>query len=211
MRFGEIPPPPTYPEYEELLAQARRNASGPVDARTFPAKQEIMRQRGDDWCLAVLGKYAYHLGMISAVEAELIVLADARDLNPPLPPWVLEGREETARREKALEEQRAERRRRDKEAWDAAREQSPVELEVRANTKTRSRYDVGRDSLRHAVPAVEVVSGRRRRHLAGRALCETVTRAKPLVLGEPTTDPATCKSCLEHAPKIRAVEVPASA
>lgn len=209
MRIGEVLPPPTYPEYEQLLAQAKRNASGPVDANTFPKKQRIMWERGDDWCLAVLGKPCHGLGRISCVDAELLVLADAANINPPLPQWVVDARAETARRKKVREDQRAALRQRDQAAWDAAREQCPVELEVRLNPTSRVR-DGEWHNLGHAVPLVDALS-RRRLHPKGRALCESLTRARPLRLGEPTSAaPATCVRCLAYVSQIRPAEPPAA-
>lgn len=210
MRFGEVPPPPTYPEYGQLLAEAERIARRPVDPCSITRKEDLIRRRGSDWCLAVLGQPCNGLGYISSVEAELLVLADARNIDPPLPQWVIEAREETARRQAADNERREKLRKRDEEAWKAAREACPVQLVVRANTKSRFRYGVGRESLRHAVPVVDAVSGRRRQHHAGRALCETVSRVKPLELGDPVDDPATCVSCLAYATRIRPAEPPAA-
>lgn len=205
MRLNETPPAPTYPEYQELLAEAVGAARGFLDPRSIYVKQALIARRSDNWCLAVLGRPCYGLGHISSVEAELLVLADAAGIDPPLPQWVIEGRAETARREAAEQERRAKLRQRDEEAWKAAREQCTVEVEVRQNTTARVRGRGGRENLGHAVPLVDAMSGRSRQHRAGRALCETSNRARPLALGEPVDAPATCVRCLAYAVAVRPV------
>ena len=79
-----------------------------------------------------------------------------------------------------------------------------VPVTVQPNVHGR-RYGTGMGDgpLRHAVPAIDAVSGRSRRHPAGRALCETPHRARPLTLGPPAGAPATCVSCLKYTAIIR--------
>lgn len=206
MRPDEIPPP-SYPEYPDLLVQAERNARGPVDPCSIPRKEDLIRRRGSDWCLAVLGKPCHGLAFISSVAAELLVLADAADIDPPLPQWVVDARAETARRKQARDDERAGRRKRDRDAWDEARKGCLVPLEVRLNPTARVRNGEWHN-LGHAVPLVDARSPRRL-HPKGRALCESLRRAKPLRLGDPATEPVTCVRCLAYVPQIRRADVPA--
>ncbi|MER5608320.1 hypothetical protein AB0F93_03690 [Micromonospora tulbaghiae] len=210
MKFGFVPPPPTYPEYADLLAQARRIAARPVDPSSLPRKQELIRERGYDWCFAVLGHSCPGLRYISCVDAELLVLADAAGIDPPLPQWLLDERAETERRNEEAAAWQEKLRQRDEEAWKTALAGCPIQVEVRENTNSRFRSGRGREALRHVVPTVDAVSGRRRRHPAGRALCETASRAKPLRLGDPTSDPATCVNCVKATPLIRAAATAAA-
>ncbi|MFE3169209.1 hypothetical protein [Streptomyces sp. NPDC059224] len=97
----------------------------------------------------------------------------------------------------------AERHRAEAAAWVAAVRTCLVKVAVRENRYGRVRGGA-RERLRHVVPLGEVFSGRRRRHLADRALCETPGRAKPLALDEDPIDaPATCQRCLAYVSQIR--------
>lgn len=204
MRFDFVPPPPTYPEYEELRARAAVIARRPVDPRGISAKHGLAARY--DWCLAVLGRPCHGLGYISSVDAELLVLADEAGINPPLPSWVLEERA-------AAERARAERDARAKAVddamrarWDEARARCQVEVEVRRNGHARAHHG-GRHQLGHVVPKVDARSGKSRRHSAGRALCESERRARPLDLSGGEGGPATCVRCLDYTPKIRPAAV----
>lgn len=200
MRLGWTPPPPTYPEYAGLL-DAARAASPFVDPARLWEPERIADRRGWDWATAVLGRPFNGLRSISHTEARLIELADAAGVDPPLPEWLLAERAETTEQRRKIEQLRAEARQRDLDAWTAARDACPVPLEVRENTHARVRGNL-RENLRHAVPTADAVSGTRRQHPAGRALCVTAAR-RSLHLGEPTDQPATCVRCLDWTSKIR--------
>jgi hypothetical protein len=79
-----------------------------------------------------------------------------------------------------------------------------VSLEVHTGSRPRVR-GVLAELLRHAVPTSDVVSGVRRLrvHRAGRALCESERRRRPLELDGVSDGPATCVRCLGWAPKVR--------
>jgi hypothetical protein len=200
MRLGWTPPAPTYPEYAELRAAAEQ-ASPFVDPARVWEPQHIADRRGWDWATAVLGRPFAGLRSISHTEARLLELADAADVAPALPDWLLAERAETAARAAELDRRRAEARQRDQEAWAAARDACPVPLEVRENTHARVRGYLS-EPVRHAIPLAGAVSGTRRQHPAGRALCVTDKR-RPLSLSEPVDQPATCVRCLEWAGRIR--------
>lgn len=198
------PPAPTYPEYAGLLDEARRTVPSFVDpANLYPAAGVVQR-RGHDWATAVLGYPFDGFRGVSAVQHQLLQLADEADVDPPLPAWIVEGRAEGERRRALRDQERRDQAARNAARWAEARAASPVDLEVRESSRARvdgSSYQ----HLGHAVPAVAVYSGTRkvRVHSAGRALCETPTRTKPLKLGCATTDPATCVSCLKWATQVR--------
>lgn len=83
-----------------------------------------------------------------------------------------------------------------------------MEFDVHEGSRARVRGDLY-EYLGHAVPRADVYSGTRkvRTHPAGRALCETPGRARPLDIGDtasPDGTPATCVNCLKWAPKVRA-------
>lgn len=200
-------PAPTYPEYEQLLAdaEAASRADGNfVDPVKLRREQSLPRRY--DWRLAVLG----HDRRPNVVEMHLLLIAHDRDLDPPLPQWVVDARAEAADRRTQLDAARKAADDADQAAWEQARAGCPVEVEVHRNSHARP-HRGHPHHLGHVVPKVNVVSGderRPRRHLAGRALCETAQRAKPLQLHSDEGGPATCKSCLNYVAKIRAEETP---
>lgn len=200
MRLGWTPPPPAYPEYAELLAAAQQGSPFVDPARVWEP-QHIADRRGWDWATAVLGRPFAGLRAISHTEARLLELADAADITPALPDWLLAERAEADRQRAVIERLRAEARQRDLDAWTAARDACPVPLEVRENTHARVRGYL-RENLRHALPTVAAVSGTRRQHPTGRPLCVTATR-RPMTLSGPTDQPATCVRCLDWAGQIR--------
>ena len=204
------PPPPTYPEYEALLADARRACPSFVDpANLYPARQ-VIKDRGGDWVTAVLGRL-YDFGRLTMVDHYLLIEADRANIDPPLPGWIVEGRAEDARiaAERAAARERIAAR--EAAAWLAAQQamaQAGVDVdqvEVHDGSRPRTRH--GRSEyLRHAVPTVDLYSGARRvrTHGAGRALCESPSRAKPLGLSGRADGPVTCERCLDWAAQVRA-------
>lgn len=204
MRLDWTPPTPIYPQYADLRAAAEQAARGFVDPATVYRPDEIARRRGYDWVTAVIGRPYHGVRSVSVVEARLIDLADAAGVDPALPQWLVDERAETAQRQRLRDDGRAAARRRDEQAWAIARQGCPVAVEVRPNLTAQVRNSV-REHLGHVVPLADAMSGRSRRHAAGRALCETANR-RPMRLGEPTSDPATCMRCLQWAPKVRGAE-----
>jgi hypothetical protein len=197
-------PAPTYPEYAQLLTDAKeaeRRDGRHVDPRKLYRLRNLGRSW--EWKTCVLG-YAGD-GLASILEMHLLLLADKRGLNPPLPQWLVEKRAADAKAdaERAaalkLEEDR------DQAAWDLARADCEVEVKVLRNGTARP-YNGRWRNLGHVVPAVDAESGmgrRRRRHPAGRAVCESERRARPLDLSGGEGGPATCVSCLKYTPQLR--------
>ncbi len=201
-------PEPTYPEYADLRADADRLAGRFVDPVDVHSRiPNLVRRRGHEWALAVLGREYLGPGSLYGSDMKLLQLADERDLNPPLPDWVVEGRRRASEHEAGREARRREALQRDVDAWNAVVAAVAVDLVVYTNTTARVR--LGRsEHLAHAVPTTDVYSGTRtvRTHRAGRALCETATRPKPLALShraEPAGTPVTCVRCMAWAPKVR--------
>jgi hypothetical protein len=195
------PPPPTYPEYSGLL-QAARASSRFVDPARVHVPEAIASRRGCDWATAVIGRPYHGLRSVSSVEAKLIELADAAEIGPALPQWLLDERGEQQTQECARQQRKAEALARQQQVWADARAACPVPLEVRENTNSRG-YGERREPLRHAVPTEPAVSDTRRAHPAGRPLCVTSSR-RPMPLGEPVEEPATCLRCLDWTGKVRA-------
>lgn len=192
-----------YDGYDELRAAARRRNGGLADPREIPLLEAVMRNRGRDWCTAVLG-YPVTGGLrtISSLDADMLMIADERQLNPPLPGWLVQWRKESDETRRQQDEVRGRAVQRDQARWTTALATCGVRVEVRPNVHGRRTNTVLRGPLRHVVPA-EAARSPRRRHLAGRALCESAGRAKPLLLGEPTADPATCTSCVAYTAVIQ--------
>jgi hypothetical protein len=197
-------PAPTYPEYAQLLADAQ----AAVDAQgrfVDPSKLYRVQHLGRDWewMTCVLGYVGN--GLASTLEMHLLLLADERDLNPPLPQWLIERRaaDAAADAERQAEIQLEEKQ--DQAAWEAARQDCEVAVVVRRNGTARPRRGHWHN-LGHVVPVVDAESGmgrKRRRHPAGRAVCESEQRARPLDLSGGEGGPATCDRCLKYTPQLR--------
>ncbi|MET8696918.1 hypothetical protein ABZV65_30760 [Streptomyces bauhiniae] len=197
-------PEPAYGLYQQLRVDAEsrsRGFLGPDDVRRF---EEIASRRGGDWCTAVLGYTFPGINYVSTIDGWHLVHADELGIDPPLPARIIQAREETAARDRERQRQETERRDRERRQWDALVAAAGVEVTVRANT----RHTGTSGALRHAVPNTELLSGRSRRHLPGRGLCETPGRADPLHLSDPSDDPANCRRCLTYMEQVRALGAP---
>lgn len=199
------PPDPAYPEYPAIVAEARRITPTFVDPANLHPERPVVDRRGLDWCTAVLGRPIGFGRRLTVHEQYVLIAADAADVDPPLPAWIAEAREDGRRRNAKREAVRQAHRRRDEERWRTALEQATVALEVCPSSRPRVRAGHS-GHLGHAVPIRDVYSGTRtvRVHPAGRALCESERRARPLDLGSATAaDPVTCLRCLNWAPNVR--------
>ncbi len=199
---------PTYPEYAEIRAEAERRKGPFVDPFDVHSRiPNLIGRRGHEWALSVLGREYWGPQSLYPVDLQLLKIADERDLNPPLPQWVVDARAAAKVREKERADRLAAFRQRDRDAWQALLPGVVVDLDVYTNTTQRVRNGFA-DYLAHAVPKQDAYSGVRtvRTHRAGRALCETETRPKPLSLHyspEPAGTPVTCRRCLDWSVKVR--------
>lgn len=199
------PPLPTYPEYPALLEKAVRSVPAFVDpANIYPA-QPVVDRRGGDWCTAVLGFPFAGLRRLSRAQNQLLIVADAADVDPPLPDWIVEGRAAGDRYRAAREDAKSRQADRDAATWRAALAAATVRVEVRPGSRPRTR-SATTEYLGHAVPLFDAYSGTRtiRTHPAGRALCESPNRTRPLALGSTIDRPATCDRCLTWTQTVRA-------
>lgn len=196
-------PQVAYDGYDELRQAARRRNGGFADPAGIPLTEEVIRHRGRDWCQSVIGKPMMDgLRSISSTDADMLLVADERGLEPPMPAWLDQWKAESAETRRQ-DEARDAAQRRDRDRWDAALANCGVAVEVRPNVDGRRYNTVLNDGpLRHVVPLADARSSQRR-HQAGRALCEA--SRTPRTLGEPTSEPATCQSCLKYTAEIRPV------
>lgn len=199
-------PEPNYPEYTEVREAARAEFGPFVSPKELDELTAVIHSRCDDWYAAVLGKPVANPFRVPVAEARMLIIADRRDLNPPLPQRIQRWRTEDAKRRAAEQQRRDQLAEAAWQRWAEALAQCAVEVEVRPNTRGGRREWRHDGPLRHVVALTDARSGRSRHHPAGRALCETPRRAKPLQLGEPVAHPATCRRCLEHATRIRPAE-----
>ncbi|MER5354672.1 hypothetical protein ABT093_30615 [Kitasatospora sp. NPDC002551] len=192
-------------EITELRDRARREA-GPFVNPAFVHAPRHFHNR--DWAAAITGSREFSIGHWPTLY--LLHIAMQTEPEPPVTRSQLAERAAAEERTRAAEAMRvlreqhtAERHRTEAEAWAAAVRGCLVKVTVRENLHARVRGGA-RERLRHVVPVSEAVSGRSRRHLAGRALCETPGRARPLPLAdEPAGEPATCGRCLAYIAQIR--------
>jgi hypothetical protein len=196
-------PEVAYEGYGELRAAGKRRNSGFANPADIPLMEAVIRRRGRDWCQSVIGKPMFGgLRSISGADADMLMVADERGFEPPMPAWLEQWKAESAATLQARDEIRTAALERDRQRWAAALAGCQVEVEVRPNANGRRLNSVLAGPLRHTVPLADARS-KRRLHQAGRALCETADRWKPLVLGSPTEEPATCKSCVAYTAEIR--------
>ena len=198
-------PQAAYPEYEQIRAEARRRAARPIDPCRIPAMEAAVLGHPLAWRSAVLGYPAPGGGLhgIPHADAEMLVIAHERGLDPPAPAWLSEWQAQSAAHDAARQAREDAAYQADCERSAAAIAACAVAVDVRPNTRGRRHGNgaFGFQRLRHLTPREDAVS-RLRRHPAGRALCETEGRARPLQLGKPTGEPATCHGCLTWAPQI---------
>jgi hypothetical protein len=192
-------------EIADLRLRARREAGPFVDPKIVHAPRYFHNRL---WAQAITGDTAFSVGHWPTLY--LLHIAMEAEPEPPvtraqlIAQAAIEKQASTAQATRArMQERIAERHRAEAVAWLAAVRTCLVKIVVRENRFGRVRGGA-RERLRHVVPPSEAVSGRRRRHLAGRALCETPGRAKPLALeDDPTDEAATCRRCLAYVSQIR--------
>lgn len=192
-------------ELTALRQRARREAGPFVDPKILYATRYFHNR---EWAAAIADDAAFSLGDWPTLY--LLAIAMVAEPEPPVTRAQLvahaasEEQARTAQTQRALRQERMiERRHGEAVAWVAVVRTCLVKVTVRESRHGRVRGGA-RERLRHVVPTSMVLSGRRRRHLAGRALCETPGRAKPLALDEDPVDaPATCQRCLAYVSRIR--------
>lgn len=206
-------PEPAYPEYAALRAETAAVFGPFVSPQEIDEGTAVIRTHTCDWASAVLGRpFPGSLRAVSTTDTRLLILAHRRDLDPPLPDRLLGWKHDDEQHEHVLAERRAAEQLRLRQRWDAVLADCAIPVEVRLNTRG-SRRASGFGEARHLGHIVALVDARspRRRHRAGRALCETTRRSSPLVLGEPVDEPATCHRCLDFASSARPATNPTAA
>jgi hypothetical protein len=101
---------------------------------------------------------AFGRGGLPWVEAEMLRVAHERALEPPMPAWLAQWKEESAATERARAEARVRAGKQEAEAWAAALETCGIpadQLEVRPNIRSRQVRSGMRQELRHVVPLVD--------------------------------------------------------
>lgn len=197
-------PAPTYPQYQQLRADAEaavKAAGSFVDP--IKLRKVMHLKRSWDWKTAVLGYVGDGTGTL--LEMQLLLLADERDLDPPLPQWLVERRAADAHADEQRAAKRKARDDADQDAWEKVLAGCAVDVVVRRNGTARPRNGY-LHNLGHVVPTADAESGhgrQRRRHPAGRAVCESERRARPLDLSGGDGGPATCDRCLKWTPQLR--------
>lgn len=198
-------PEPTYPEYAQLKADAEESVR--ADGRMVdPVKLRRVGSlsRSWTWRVSVLG----HDNERKLLDLHMLLLADERDLDPPLPQWLVDARAEAEAQDAEKARRRKARDDVDEAASAEALKDFPVKVTVLRNGTGRVRFGYVHH-LGHIVPAEDVLSGseaRPRRHRAGRGLCETERRGRPLDLSGGEGGAATCVNCLSWAVKVRAAQ-----
>jgi hypothetical protein len=102
-----------------------------------------------------------------------------------------------------LAEEARRRKERDRVLWQRIAAQVPFELTVRTDVHSTSP-----DPLRHGVPAIDLRTGGRRQHPAGRALCQGLQHSHLMELSAPLDSHATCMRCVHAAAVARPADAP---
>lgn len=192
---------PTYPEYATLLADAQasvRADHGFVDPVKMRKAQSL--RRGHDWRISVVG----HAGRTTLVEMHLLLLADERDLTPPLPGWLAKQRAEDAAREAEAEARRQARHAALWADWTALHEALPVPVGVAYNYSGPNHLESWTQGAVHILVADELRVGRLARS-AGEALCTTPSSRKHQIfhgLTPPADRLPSCKTCIRAAMRL---------
>lgn len=201
---------PTYPEYAELRQEADRRSRF-VDRADLDRMEDAARRRDTEWCSTIIGYVFPGIRSISTRDANLLVVADERNITPPLPAHLAEAFAEAKRRHEEQEaawkakadaaaKVQAERAAR----WVELQELLPVPVEVRHNyTSSRhlENYTQGAD---HIYLPEGLTIGRLNRP-AHDVLCSTPSRRKDLAeFPHTATDGRlpTCKACWNTAERI---------
>ncbi|WP_326581730.1 hypothetical protein OIE69_43980 (plasmid) [Actinacidiphila glaucinigra] len=191
----------------DLRERTRRETTSFADPKIVHKPGPTFHSR--EWAEAIIG------GQLTAMTWPVMYLLHIAMEAEPEPPITRRQAAEIAERERqaaASQETRdrrgdqvAQRRASEANAYAAALRTCLVKVAVRENPHGRIRSGV-RESVRHAVPDMDAVSGRNRQHRADRALCEDIGRTKPLNLNDEATDePVTCVRCLMHVATLRPV------
>lgn len=202
-------PPPTYPEYAGLLADAEESVRRDgmfID----PAKlhrYQLLR-RPFDWCRSILG----HDRAPSVVEMHLILLADERGIDPPLPAWLAERRAAQKAKADAEKAEYDARIRARSDAWAALAAALPVSVTLAYNYSGPNHYETYAQGAVHIILLEELRVGRLHR-VADWALCTTNSAARHQHFPWPDTNGEhgwpTCRACVRQACRITGLEAPA--
>lgn len=203
-------PPPEYPEYGTLRADADRLAGPFVDpADVHHRIPALVDRRGHDWVLAVLGRGYGGPGSLYGSDMALLKLADERDLNPPLPAHILARRAEQRARQDEAEQARLARLKLLDEEWAALRAALPVPVEVYHNYTSHRHYEGYVQGKDHILVEAELHVGRLHR-FKGEPLCFTPSNAHNLVYFDDPGDHRRpeCRACIRTACRITRLEAP---
>jgi hypothetical protein len=197
-------PTPTYPEYAQLHADAQAETGQFVDPVKVRAWQAL--PRGRDWKMAVLG----HDLAVSQVEMHMLLLAHARNLDPPLPQWLVDqraARAATAAAEAAAYEAR--------EAglwaeWKALADKLPVPVALAYNYSGPNHLEMWCQGAVHVLVREPLSVGRLSRPV-GYALCSVPSNQGSQLFAhqdEPHDRRPTCKTCIRIACRLTRLEAP---
>jgi hypothetical protein len=200
-------PTPTYPDYADLLAAAQasvRADGGFVDPVKLRRCDNLHRSR--DWRISVLG----HDNGCSLLDMHMLLLADARGLEPPMPQWLVDLRaEQDARRFAEEEARKALQLARDRE-WRALVEALPVPVHLAYNYSGPNHYESWTQGAIHILVGEDLHVGRLRRSCR-EALCTVESNAHQQDFARPACPEdrhPSCKRCIRTACRLTELEAP---
>jgi hypothetical protein len=195
-------PTPAYAEYAGLRALAEESVRR--DGRFVdPVKLRMLESlpRDADWRMSVLG----HGGQRTVVELHMLLLAHGQDINPPMPAWLAELREEQRVRREQDEQRRQARLQALDDAWAAIHTALGFTVEVAYNYSGPNHLETWTQGAVHILVVEDLRVGRLSRS-AGQSLCWTPSRAGHLLFDGGTVAAEkrvpTCKACIRQAAKL---------
>lgn len=199
--------PPAYPEYADLHTQAAASVAADghfVDPAKLHRWQNL--HRDSDWTISVIG----HNRPPSLVEMHMLLLADDRNLQPPLPQWLADRRAEQRRQAAAQQAAYQARMTALEDEWTALWKALPVPITVAYNYSGPNHLETWTQGAVHIILGEELHVGRLHR-VAGWALCTVSSNVKHQDFGGGGVPPEsrwpTCKACLRTASRLTGRDV----
>jgi hypothetical protein len=159
-----------------------------------------------DWRIAVLG----NSGRTTLLEMHLLLIADKRGIDPPLPAWLAEKRASEAVALEAKRSARAAVAQARETEWKALVAALPVEIKVAHNYESHRHLENYVQGGDHILVTVDFAHGRLHRS-AGSSFCETPSYSHNLYFPHwdgPDERWPTCKKCIRAACRITGLDAP---
>lgn len=198
---------PDYPEYADLRAAAElsvRADGGFVDPAKLGREQNL--GRGHDWRISVLG----HSSRTTLVELHMLLIADERGIEPPLPEWLAAHRAERQAKRDAEQAAYAAQIAALEAEWAALWKALPVPVTVAYNYSGPNHYETWTQGAVHILVSEDLNVGRLHRPKRS-ALCSVPSNRGHQDFAHDISDNdrcPSCKACIRTACRLTGLEAP---